>query len=94
MRGAVLYGPYGVRFEEGAAPTIIKPTDALIRVSATCMCGSDLRPDRGIQPVTEPTPFGHEYGGIIKESLGGVTAQLAPFLYEEVRSSFGGSKPE
>ena len=43
MRGAVLYGPGDVRFEERDAPTIIKPTDAIIRLSATCICGSDLR---------------------------------------------------
>jgi len=42
MRGAVLYGPRDVRFEECAAPTILKPTDAIIRISATCVCGSDL----------------------------------------------------
>jgi len=44
MRGAVLYGPRDVRFEERDAPTIIKPTDAVIRISATCVCGSDLWP--------------------------------------------------
>ena len=42
MRGAVLYSPGDVRFEERAAPAIIKPTDAIIRISATCVCGSDL----------------------------------------------------
>ncbi len=67
MRGAVLYGPRDVRFEERAAPTIVNPTDAVIKVSATCICGSDLWPYRGLQPVTEPTPFGHEYCGIVEE---------------------------
>src|SRR6516162_2402916 len=67
MRGAVLYGPRDVRFEERAAPTITQPTDAVIRISATCVCGSDLWPYRGIQPVTEPTPMGHEYCGIVEE---------------------------
>ncbi len=50
MRGAVLYGPRDVRFEERDVPKIIKPTDAIIRLSATCVCGSDLWPYRGIQP--------------------------------------------
>jgi threonine dehydrogenase-like Zn-dependent dehydrogenase len=67
MRGAVLYGPHDVRFEERATPSIMKPTDAVIKVSATCICGSDLWPYRGIQPVTEPTPFGHEYCGIVED---------------------------
>ena len=48
MQGAVLYGPRDVRFEKRAAPTIVAPTDAVIRMSATCVCGSDLWPYRGI----------------------------------------------
>jgi threonine dehydrogenase-like Zn-dependent dehydrogenase len=67
MRGAVLYGPRDVRFEERADPAIIRPTDAIIRISASCVCGSDLWPYRGIQPVTQPTPMGHEYCGIVEE---------------------------
>jgi threonine dehydrogenase-like Zn-dependent dehydrogenase len=56
MRGAVLYGPRDVRFEERDTPRITKSTDAIIRISATCVCGSDLWPYRGISPVTQPTP--------------------------------------
>src|SRR2546430_9454104 len=67
MRGTVLYGARDVRFEERDTPTIIKPTDAIIRMSATCVCGSDLWPYRGINPVPEPTPMGHEYCGIVEE---------------------------
>src|SRR3989475_3190197 len=67
MRGAVLYGPRDVRFEEREVPKIIKPTDAIIRISAACVCGSDLWPYRGINPVPEPTAMGHEYCGIVEE---------------------------
>src|SRR5438477_1182610 len=67
MNGAVLYGPRDVRFEAREEPKIIQPTDVIIRMSATCVCGSDLWPYRGIQPVPEPTPFGHEYCGIVDE---------------------------
>src|SRR2546421_13036956 len=67
MRGAVLYGAGDLRFEERDAPTIIKPTDALIRMAATCVCGSDLWPYRGLQPIAEPTPMGHEYCGVVEE---------------------------
>src|SRR5436309_14430657 len=67
MQGAVLYGPRDVRFEERAAPKIIEPTDAIVRNSATCVCGSDLWPYRGINPITQPTPMGHEYCGIVEE---------------------------
>jgi len=67
MKGAVLYGPRDVRFEECDVPKIIKPTDAIIKVSAACVCGSDLWPYRGINQVTQPTPMGHEYCGIVEE---------------------------
>jgi threonine dehydrogenase-like Zn-dependent dehydrogenase len=67
MRGTVLYGPRDVRFEEREAPKILKPTDAIIRISATCVCGSDLWPYRGIQKIAQPTPMGHEYCGILEE---------------------------
>ena len=51
MRGAVLYGPHDVRFEDRETPDIIEPTDAIIRIAATCVCGSDLWPYRGLQPL-------------------------------------------
>jgi len=74
MRGAILYGPRDVRFEERAEPTIIEPTDAIIRISATCVCGSDLWPYRGISSVAQPTPMGHEYCGIVEEVGRAVTS--------------------
>lgn len=67
MKATVIYGPRDVRFEEREDPKIIKPTDAIIRTSATCVCGSDLWTYRGIQRIAEPTPFGHEYCGIVEE---------------------------
>src|SRR5437667_8707613 len=73
MRGAVLYGPRDVRFEERDEPTIIEPTDAIIRLSATCVCGSDLWPYRGIDAPTQLTPMGHEYCGIVEEVGSAVT---------------------
>src|SRR5881392_1653456 len=77
MRGAVLYAPRDVRFEEREEPRITKPTDAIIRMSATCVCGSDLWPYRGIEPVTKPTPFGHEYCGIVEE-VGSAVESIKP----------------
>ncbi len=67
MQGTILYGPHDVRFEERPDPTILEPTDAILRVSAACVCGSDLWPYRGIAPTSEPTPMGHEYVGIVEE---------------------------
>src|SRR5436305_5691288 len=74
MQGAVLHGPRDVRFDEVAAPKIIHPTDAILRLSATCVCGSDLWPYRGIQPIEQPTPMGHEYCGILEEVGSAVTS--------------------
>ncbi len=67
MRGTVLYGPRDVRFEERPDPTIIEPTDAVIRLVAACVCGSDLWPYRGIGTPSQPTPMGHEYVGVVDE---------------------------
>jgi threonine dehydrogenase-like Zn-dependent dehydrogenase len=77
MRGAIIYGPRDVRFEERETPTIIKPTDAVVRLSATCVCGSDLWPYRGLQATAEPTPMGHEYCGIVEE-VGNAVQSVKP----------------
>src|SRR5947199_9547232 len=77
MRGAVLYGPGDVRFEDRETPKIEEPTDAVIRIEATCVCGSDLWPYRGLQPVKGPTPMGHEYCGVVEE-VGGVVRSVRP----------------
>jgi threonine dehydrogenase-like Zn-dependent dehydrogenase len=67
VKGAVLHAPGDVRFEEREKPRIVNPTDAVIRVAVTCVCGSDLWPYRGAQPVEGPTPMGHEYCGVVEE---------------------------
>jgi len=77
MRGAVLYGPRDLRFEERDMPAILKPTDAIVRNSATCVCGSDLWPYRGINPVPQATSMGHEYCGIV-EDVGSAVKTVKP----------------
>src|SRR5438477_2675893 len=67
MLGAVLYGRRDVRFEDADAPRIVNPTDAIIRISATCVCGSDLWPYRGVSAFNQPTAMGHEYCGTVEE---------------------------
>ncbi len=68
MRGAILHAPRDVRVEQREDPKIEQPTDAVIRLAATCVCGSDLWPYRGIEPVDGPAPMGHEYVGIVEET--------------------------
>ncbi|MBZ0147197.1 MAG: alcohol dehydrogenase catalytic domain-containing protein, partial [Pseudorhodoplanes sp.] len=77
MRGAVLYGPHDIRFEDREAPKIVEPTDAVIRIAVTCVCGSDLWPYRGLQPIDGPTPMGHEYCGIVEE-IGSAVKSVKP----------------
>jgi threonine dehydrogenase-like Zn-dependent dehydrogenase len=67
MLGTILHGPGDVRCEEVAEPKIQRPTDAIIRLSASCICGSDLWPFRGLNDVTSPLAMGHEYCGIVEE---------------------------
>jgi threonine dehydrogenase-like Zn-dependent dehydrogenase len=67
VRGAVMHAPGDVRVEDRPDPQIRKPSDAIIRLSATCICGSDLWPYRGADRVDRPSPMGHEYAGIVEE---------------------------
>src|SRR5947207_769807 len=77
MRGAVMHGPGDVRVEERDAPRIVEPTDAIIRVSAACVCGSDLWPYRGVEQHEWPIPMGHEYAGIV-EAVGDQVTTVEP----------------
>lgn len=67
MYATVMHGPGDVRFEQVEDPKILKPTDAIIKLSATCICGSDLWPYRGLQPQDGPAHMGHEYCGVVIE---------------------------
>src|SRR5947209_1302370 len=77
MRGTVLYGPRDIRFEDCETPKIEQATDAVIRIAATCVCGSDLWPYRGLKPIKGPSPMGHEYCGIVEE-VGGAVKSVRP----------------
>ena len=77
MRSTVLHAPGDVRVEEREDPKILAQTDAIIRVSVTCVCGSDLWDYRGINPVEQPRPMGHEYVGIVEE-VGADVASIKP----------------
>ncbi|WP_233842589.1 zinc-dependent alcohol dehydrogenase family protein [Dyella sp. 2HG41-7] len=67
MLATMMYGAGDVRAEDRPEPTILKPTDAIIRLSASCICGSDLWPYRGSNPINEPLAMGHEYCGVVVE---------------------------
>ncbi|MFJ4223330.1 zinc-dependent alcohol dehydrogenase family protein [Microbacterium sp. NPDC089695] len=74
MRGVMLYAPGDVRVEDRNDPVILEPTDAIIRLAATCICGSDLWPYRGAEDLSgAPQPMGHEYVGVVAEIGADVT---------------------
>ncbi|TDO51726.1 threonine dehydrogenase-like Zn-dependent dehydrogenase [Kribbella sp. VKM Ac-2527] len=77
MRAVTMYGPGDVRAERCDDAKILRPTDAVVRTVATCVCGSDLWPYRGADPVTEPVRMGHEYVGVVEE-VGPDVAAIRP----------------
>jgi hypothetical protein len=77
MLGTMLYGPRDVRCEEVPEPKILRPTDAIVRLSASCICGSDLWPFRGLNEIKAPMAMGHEYCGIVEE-VGSAVKSVRP----------------
>jgi threonine dehydrogenase-like Zn-dependent dehydrogenase len=77
MRGTIIHGTRDIRLENRDDPTIVNPTDAIVRTVAACVCGSDLWRYRGIQQVTTPTPIGHEYVGVV-EAVGADVTTVTP----------------
>lgn len=67
MRATIMYAPGDVRVEDRPKATIQQPTDAVIKLAASCVCGSDLWPYRGADYIKEPAPMGHEYVGVVEE---------------------------
>ena len=89
MKATTIYAARDVRLEDQPDPTIQKPTDAIVKVVAACVCGSDLWPYRGDNPVNEPSRIGHEFVGIVQEvgpavrSLRKGDFVIAPFMYSD-----------
>ncbi|MDQ3383004.1 MAG: zinc-dependent alcohol dehydrogenase family protein [Actinomycetota bacterium] len=67
MDATMLHAPGDIRLEQVPDPRILAPTDAIVRVTASCVCGSDLWPYRGVSKVSEPRRIGHEFVGVVEE---------------------------
>lgn len=86
MKATLLHAPGDVRLEDVPDPALVRPTDALVQVTASCVCGSDLWPYRGANEVLEPRRIGHEFVGLVQEVGTEVTTVrpgdfvIAPFL--------------
>lgn len=89
MRATIIHGPRDIRLEEVPDPRVLHPTDAVVRVSATCVCGSDLWPYRGENPVRRPRPIGHEHVGVVEDVGAEVTTMrpgdfvISPFTWSD-----------
>ncbi len=75
MRATLIHAPRDIRVEDVPDPSVQRPTDAVVRVVASCVCGSDLWPYRGVAETTEPHRIGHEFVGVVEE-LGSDVATL------------------
>jgi threonine dehydrogenase-like Zn-dependent dehydrogenase len=73
MRATVIYGERDIRIDEVPDPVLMTDTDAVVRVVAACVCGSDLWPYRGITPTHGPHRIGHEFVGIVEQTGAAVT---------------------
>ncbi|MET9160879.1 alcohol dehydrogenase catalytic domain-containing protein [Streptomyces parvulus] len=89
MRAAVMYGAGDVRVEDRPDPKIAQPTDAVVRVVASCVCGSDLWPYASMPATGTGRPMGHEFLGVVEETGADVTGLsagdlvVAPFTYSD-----------
>lgn len=89
MKATLIYGRHDIRFEDVPDPQIHLPTDAIVRVVASCVCGSDLWRYRGILPVEQPVRIGHEFVGVVEEVGNEVTTLrpgnfvIAPFVVSD-----------
>jgi threonine dehydrogenase-like Zn-dependent dehydrogenase len=67
MRVTTIHAAGDIRLEERPDPTLEAPTDAVIKITAGCICGSDLWPYRGENPITAGSTIGHEMVGVVEE---------------------------
>jgi threonine dehydrogenase-like Zn-dependent dehydrogenase len=77
MRAAVMYGAGDVRVEDRPDPRIVQRTGAVVRVVASCVCGSDLWPYASTPAADTGRPMGHEFPGVVEETGADVTGLKA-----------------
>lgn len=89
MKATFLYAPGDIRVEEVPDPVILAPTDAIVRVTAACVCGSDLWPYRGVSTIPRAVAMGHELVGIVEDVGAEVTTVkpgdfvISPFTFSD-----------
>ncbi len=94
MRATFMYGAGDVRVEEVPDPRIQAPTDAIVRVVLSCVCGSDLHPYRNMPTSGTGVPMGHEFLGVVEETGSDVTTVrrgdfvISPFAFQDNTCQF------
>ena len=94
MRATYMYGAGDVRVIDVPDPAIQRPTDALVRVVRTCVCGSDLHPYHSMPPTPEGASMGHEFLGVVEDIGNDVTTLrkgnlvIAPFAWSDGTCDF------
>ncbi|MGW6010059.1 zinc-binding dehydrogenase [Streptomyces sp. NPDC055210] len=94
MRATLMYGAGDVRVENVPDPVIKHPTDALVRITASCVCGSDLHPYGSMKPEDGPARMGHEFIGVVEDTGSEVTTVrrgdlvVAPFAISDNTCAF------
>jgi threonine dehydrogenase-like Zn-dependent dehydrogenase len=89
MRVTTIHGTRDIRLEERPTPSVQSPTDAVVKVSAGCICGSDLWPYRGENDITPGDTIGHEMVGVVEEVGAAVTSfrpgdfVIVPFCHSD-----------
>ncbi|MFE7323425.1 zinc-binding dehydrogenase [Streptomyces sp. NPDC057565] len=89
MRATLLYTAGDVRVEDVADPKIQQPTDAIVRIVLSCICGSDLWPYKSLPPTDNPRHMGHEFLGVVEETGSEVhglrpgDVVVAPFVWAD-----------
>lgn len=89
MKGALMFGAGDVRIADIPEPTIVKPTDAIIRTVRSCVCGSDLHPYHSMPKNEAGNPMGHELIAVVEEVGSDVTTVkpgdfvIIPFAYQD-----------
>lgn len=89
MRATFMYGPGDVRVENVPDPEIVEPTDAIVRITLACVCGSDLHPYHSMDKADQGVPMGHEFLGVVEETGSDVQGLkrgdfvVSPFAYAD-----------
>ena len=94
MRATLIYGAGDIRVEDAPDPSLKETTDALVRVTTACICGSDLHPYHSMSPADGPSRIGHEFIGIVEDAGSDVTKVrkgdlvVAPFAWSDGTCDF------